>query len=257
MEDLFKAPAFIINLDRKTERYESALEHIKAAGYRDIRRFSAIDGSDPEAIAAAWRELGYATTPEYDAADPEFEKYPGRIGVYLSQNLIWKKMVDEKIPIATIFEDDVVFHDDWKILAPVYYDRTPADAEVIMMGAQFMGSIPRQHIVSLPTYCLHAYIVKNAGATKLLKVMRMFKPRTIDCILFDLQAVCLTQGRRCPFTYYDWCGALFPCKTARASNPAWNIRNHGLVFQDEKFESDIKPYDVDLERDVWARALVM
>ena len=49
---------------------------------------------------------------------------------------VFLTIVQNKIPISTIFEDDVLFHTEWDTLALEYYKNTPKDFDIIYMGNQ-------------------------------------------------------------------------------------------------------------------------
>ncbi|MGI9254639.1 MAG: glycosyltransferase family 2 protein, partial [Thermomicrobiales bacterium] len=87
-QEVLDAPAFIINLDRTPERWGPVREAVEAAGYRDIRRVSAVDGNVPGAVERGWDALG---NPRFrDDCDPR-DRLAGKgpfQGAYLSPGLL-------------------------------------------------------------------------------------------------------------------------------------------------------------------------
>jgi GR25 family glycosyltransferase involved in LPS biosynthesis len=148
--------------------------------------------------------------------------------------LIWKEMIDNNIPYMTIFEDDILFHHLWDTLAPSYFKKTPTDYDILYIGSQIQGE-SKYHIDQVPVYCTHAYIITLEGAKKLYDLI-INEPNgmyTIDGMLIDLM-----HAKR--FKWYIWNGSFYPPEKKMAEG--WNIRNNGLVYQDENFGTDIMNY---------------
>jgi hypothetical protein len=57
-----------------------------------------------------------------------------QLGLSLAHLQIWRRMIAERIPRAWVFEDDVVFHQDFSTLFPVYWRQVPEDALVVWVG---------------------------------------------------------------------------------------------------------------------------
>ncbi len=95
--------AFLINLDRATERLKFAKPHIDQLGL-PVERISAVDGqllSEKEIQKICDRE--------------QFKKYfkmlpePGTIGCSLSHEKVLRKFLESEYEFALIFEDDITF----------------------------------------------------------------------------------------------------------------------------------------------------
>ena len=234
-KSILAAPSFVINLDRCKWRLSATLSRVQNAGFTNVKRFSAIDASNPKLLEEKWDALGKPL--KNSIFDPEFLTFLGKQGVCLSQIFLWKKIVDEQIPISTIFEDDVMFHPQWAELAPLYWGQTPPSWDVLFIGSQheFNSTF---HVDKGPVFCLHAYIITLEGAKRLLNnvLSRPGGLYTIDTMLkveMDLN----TKS----FQWYVWNGKLFPCSEAEMPN-GWSKRNNGLVFQDESFGTDVRPW---------------
>jgi GR25 family glycosyltransferase involved in LPS biosynthesis len=238
-DTVLTAPAFILNLERRPDRWDAAVANVERAGFRDIQRYAAVDARDSATCATAYAALG--SPKRHPSFNRDFDRFPGTWGVFLSQVSLWKKIVDENIPIATIFEDDVVFHTQWDTLAPTYYAHTPMDWDVLFLGSQleFASKYP---IDRGPVFCLHAYTVTQSGAKKLLDYVTSPYPGgiyTIDTML----KVAMEQCRPPPFQWYVWNGTFFPCPLREAQSVHWKKRNSGLVYQDERLGTDIREYE--------------
>ena len=234
---VLEAPAFVINLEARPERLVASVDEVRRAGFRDVRRFAAINAYDPDVLQEAWRARG---SPAFAAWDEEFTALPGKQGCFLSHLALWDEIIASGLPFACVFEDDVLFHQHWSRLAPTYFDFTPADYDILYFGSQIVvagtGLVRR-----VPGYCTHAYLVTNEGARRLRSLL-LDDPNgvaTIDIMLIQHQWQDHIGNRAAPFAWYAWDGTTFPDQRA-TGHPRWEIRNTGLVFQDYAFGSDVE-----------------
>jgi hypothetical protein len=90
---------------------------------------------------------------------------------------LWERVVEERLPYLLIFEDDVLPHPDIAQLGPEYWAETPQDADFVLMGNQMEVSDiaalpdPRLKVVTLPSWCLHAYVITQDGARRGLELV--------------------------------------------------------------------------------------
>lgn len=89
-------PIFVINLDKQPERHSYMMAALGALDL-DFIRVSAVDGSE---LTAERRQRFSVDRSGYHWA-------AGEVGCLLSHASIWQRMVDEAIPLAVIFEDDI------------------------------------------------------------------------------------------------------------------------------------------------------
>jgi GR25 family glycosyltransferase involved in LPS biosynthesis len=221
------SPCKVINLTKNTARWTISKERIEDAGFTNIERFNAID---KDHLAENWKILNRPIIAM--KKDPCFSKFLGKQGCFLSHILIWKNIIEQKIPFTTIFEDDVLFHDEWHRIAPFYFEKTPTDYDILYLGSQF-EAISNYHIDRVPVYCTHAYCITYEGAQKLYTLLMnsVIGVYTIDCMLLDLM-------KEDAFNWYVWNGYKFYPNKEKMSQ-LWAIRNSGLVYQDEVFGSDV------------------
>lgn len=238
---VLSAPAFVINMDRCPERWESSQQRLKAAGFTNINRFKAIDGTVDD-LEDAWKIHG---SPRMDQRDTDFVDTfkEGKQGCTLSQITLWKHIIDNNIQYAVVFEDDIDFHERWCDLAKTYWDHTPRDFDILFLGSQIDGHITYDHITVVPTYCMHAYMVSLEGVRKLYELCVRYPTgiKTFDCILNEcMHRAFITHGEFMPFRWYSWNATMYFDAKALKGSKFWAIRNHGLVFQDANFGSHIK-----------------
>lgn len=209
MKELFAAPAYLINLDRRPDRLASSLTAIGNAGYRHIMRFAAVDGQDQEALARAWAALG--NPPFSDAPRHQDFSMTGHQGCFLSHLLLWEWIARGNAPFATVCEDDVLFHPAWRWLAPEYLRRTPPDWDIVHLGHHAYRDMGTDWAARVPVQSTAAYMVTREGAAAMARALRL-QPSVgvIDQMIPELQARELDGGPAAGFRWYAWNGGLHP-----------------------------------------------
>lgn len=99
--------AFLINLDSNTDRLAAAKQQLGAFGIA-FERFPAVNG---RALSPAERSRHVA---RFHARMARLDKLtPGEVGCSLSHMFVFRKMIEEGIEAALIFEDDVLLSDQF------------------------------------------------------------------------------------------------------------------------------------------------
>lgn len=223
-DDILKAPSYTINLDRCSSRWSILKERAEKAGFTNALRWSGTDGMGGR-CRKLWYEFGIPSDCKY-----EFDS-DGQAGASISHAYVWKHMVENNIPYATIFEDDYLFHKDWNTIAPEYYSYTKKDTDMIFYGSQGAGGPYDLIVTQVPVFCMHAYLITLNGAKILLD--ELYKAKRIyvmDCFIIDLM-----KTGAAPFSWQCWNGSIYE-DTARENS--LRVRNDGIVFQDDFFESN-------------------
>ena len=171
--------AFVINLDKDKKRLKQFYRYFKNCTYQ-IERIAGIYGKN---------------VPNNELS-PTCQKIctDGMKGCAASHKSIWKKIVDEKIPVAIVFEDDA-FPDmkNYEEKIDDILQQAPNDFDVINLFTsgghehldpfvelviRFLGLyIPTHKIISkdlcIPEFTTTtvSYIISNNGAKKLLKLL--------------------------------------------------------------------------------------
>jgi GR25 family glycosyltransferase involved in LPS biosynthesis len=160
----------MISLPRLQHRFQVTKEKLEAAGFKNISIVKGVDGFNDD-IEPLLQTFGL----EGKLAE-EISGKKGKIACTLSHVLLWKKIVDEKIPWLLIFEDDALPHPEFRTLGPSWWEETPSDFDVVLLGNQMDIRDIRLYngnkIVQSPAYCLHAYIVSYKGALRLLELLQ-------------------------------------------------------------------------------------
>ena len=95
---------FVINLKRRPDRLENFFKKYPYPK-ESIEVVYGFDGKN-QSLENKKEKKFYARFPNY--------RNPGEIGCFISHLRIWKKMVNENIPVAMIFEDDALFNENFK-----------------------------------------------------------------------------------------------------------------------------------------------
>ena len=178
---------YLVNLKRRPDRLEKFLEKYPLPDKQNIVMIEAFDGKTPT-------ENKYETNTYKDIQEKS-RLAPGEIGCFLSHLHIWKKIINDNLPYALIFEDDTYFCDDFKekwekILQS---QLTPVDTILYLGGRPtpnyktFSGKMISQDIIETNTKVdrdrtTHAYFLTKEGAQFLVKTFyeKMKNPYTTD-----------------------------------------------------------------------------
>jgi len=244
-------PAFVVHIEELSpERRDFFTNNIINAGYTDMKVFQGVNANDNIQLENCIKE--------FQNVNLHKDLGNGQKGCLFSHLKLYKHIITNKIPICTIFEDDVHFHPDWKKLSSKYYDNTPKNFDIIFIGNQLdecKNNINVPLINTLSTFCTHAYIITYQGAQKLLKYLLNWDynskdsakyvghPLTglfcIDIMIKNIQDRMNNQKLKKYINWYCWNGTKYQCKFNKIPLQGNNTRNTGLVFQSDMFESTI------------------
>jgi GR25 family glycosyltransferase involved in LPS biosynthesis len=238
-DEVQQAPVFVINMDECKDRMTITESRIRNAGYTDIRRISAVDARNCN-LVDEWNKYGNPKFNTSKSIETEFEIYLGKQGCLLSWLKTLQKIISLDIKVATVFEDDVLFHKDFALLAPEYYKATPDNFELCYLGSQIDWPFHTPEISKVPVFCTHAIILTLEGAKKLYNfiVNNPDGVYTIDWMMKDMAEVPSVQHA---YIYYVWNAMRFH-DPAREMPKGWIKRNCGLVFQDYYLGSFVREY---------------
>jgi GR25 family glycosyltransferase involved in LPS biosynthesis len=112
---------YVINLDRKPERFKAAAQELEAVGISPVDRYPAVDG----------KTLNLQSKIE--------RLTPGMIGCFQSHLQILKEAVEKDYDSICVFEDDVVFTDGFTDYMKEAIAQIPEDWQFIYLGCQEYG----------------------------------------------------------------------------------------------------------------------
>jgi hypothetical protein len=178
LTDIRTCPTFVINLDRRKDRWDTFSQQPSLSEFKNLTRFSAVDGSkidvaNDERISLHTRQniLKKTRRSHYEISTA------GAIGATLSHVSIWKQFLQGDADYIVVFEDDTIV--DQKALN--YIDqliaRLPSEWHMWLLG-NHSGSFNGKPLISGDKKSwwqvtqftgAHAYILSRKGAEILLE----------------------------------------------------------------------------------------
>jgi GR25 family glycosyltransferase involved in LPS biosynthesis len=242
MDTILNHPAFVIHLeDVCKERKEFFMSSITNAGFTNIEIIPGVNGRNAEYILNNITKFN----TKFD-----LEVSSGGIGCCLSHLNVLKKIIDENIPLATVFEDDVWFHPEWKKLSEEYLKETPGNYDILFIGngldSCVYNSKTTPKVTTESCWCTHAYVITNQGAHKLFNSLLNWDYKNfnhssrgktlnglycIDIMIKDIQNNILQKTIPELFKWYCWNGTVYPYKQNLFPLTGNDRRNTGLVMQ--------------------------
>ena len=210
-KELQEGEAYMIALERTPFRHELSLSKLRDVGFKNVKLSKAIDGFNDD--LEPWiKILGL----QGKLPDNLYLR-KGNLACTLSHIRLWHKIVLDDMPYMLIFEDDVLPHPDLEKLGPLWWDETPRDLDMILLGNQTNPEDPRiwqegLRILKSPSFCLHAYIVTNAGAHRLLQLIKEAPE-----IMMNDQQTCKWMNEE-KLSYTCWNAAWLPEKGYEVAN---------------------------------------
>ena len=157
-DNTFPFHVFIINLDRKPERYKYVTNQLDSMGITEYTRISGTDGfkADRKDIEAA------GVSPVL------YNKGKGVAGCAASHVRVWKHIADNDLDWCLILEDDAHFHPDFKKLFSKYWNQVPSNAMMIYPGYCSAIETTDTPVLRNAVMCLQGYMISAKGARHLL-----------------------------------------------------------------------------------------
>ena len=144
---------YCINLDRRKDRWAQAEEEFKKINC-DVTRFPAIDGM-------------LLNKPVNKMNNAEF-------GCLMSHYKILEDIIKHDGNIFLIFEDDVVFKNNFNELFEKYYNQLPNDWDMVYISGnnlKELNKITDNIYKTQNTLALHSYFIKKETAIELKKII--------------------------------------------------------------------------------------
>ena len=160
--------AFLINLDRHPDRLATAQTRLSQAGV-EAMRMPAVDGST---LSPAARR---AAVSRFHALLARGRLYtPGQIGCTLSHHAVYRRMIDENIPAALVFEDDVLLSPAFPAAltaANAFLDTDRRQVFLFSDGTQTpLSGDGNAFVRARNGDCSEAYLITLPAARELLRV---------------------------------------------------------------------------------------
>ena len=180
-------PVFYINLDESKDRNDNLINTMDKLGFNNVKRISATNTRtlekvneyksyiDPERYEILKEDINLKKRRFYGALTL------GSIGCFLSHMNIYKHIIDNNIPYAIIFEDDIKIdlnkNDFWNKIEKI---DIPTDTDYYLLSAtyyQWAKAIStNSDTIKLGRFTgTYAYIITNKGAKILYEKLKLIK----------------------------------------------------------------------------------
>ena len=176
MQDIRDYPTFVINLDRRKDRWIEFSKQHSLKEFKYLKRFSAVDGSKIDVLND--KRISYHTRQniahKYRRSDYEINT-SGAIGASLSHIGCWKKFLDSDSKYLVVFEDDTVVNDMYLEKIDSLIPKLPSEWDMWLLGTHawaFKGVPLTKDVdswVKVKQFTgAHAYVLNRKGAEILL-----------------------------------------------------------------------------------------
>jgi glycosyl transferase, family 25 len=178
---------FVINLDRRADRWLETSRCLVAAGIRGCQRFPAVDAQNLDLEELYQRGiLSDSALRSANSTPTDYRDVTrGAVGCFLSHIALWQSLlILRRHNHQVIFEDDAAPTDVFRGLpqeerASVTYC-APIDWDIILLGGTPIVYQPTAHVDMLFRrvlyfYGVHAYIIKRSSIRKLLSSLTPIK----------------------------------------------------------------------------------
>jgi len=177
MLDIRSCPTLVINLDRRSDRWEDFLKQPTLKEFTDLKRFSAVDGSKLDVLndTRISPHTRYNISKKYRRSDYEINT-PGAIGASLSHITCWKTLVESKAEYLVVFEDDTLVTDAYMEKIDSLIPQLPKKWDMWLLGTHAWAFKGVPLTKELKTWWkvssftgAHAYVLSRRGAEILLQ----------------------------------------------------------------------------------------
>jgi hypothetical protein len=177
LKDIRECPTYVINLDRRPDRWQTFLQQPALNEFKQLQRFSAVDGAklnipQDERVSLHTR---HNIAKKFRRSHYEICT-PGAIGASLSHISIWKKFLESDSEYVVVFEDDTLVKDEYLKKIDVLVNYLPEDWDMWLLGTHrwsFKGdplsSNDRKSWWGVKEFTgAHSYVLSRRGAKILL-----------------------------------------------------------------------------------------
>lgn len=225
--------AVVINLSRHIHRFEKTKALMEKVGFTNVQRFDAIDG--------------FFIGQSFFEGLNIYTGNPGQKGCAASHLLAWENFLLSDKKWLFVAEDDMLPHSDFEFLFPFYWQNTPKDFDIVMVGNQMNVSEQDSFIVSEPCFCMHGYIISREGAKKLLNAYKTINRNDENMHIIDVFLINIMSNRffiQQPLIYYCYNGTAFKDRENIRNKNIFSGRDTGICFQHKYLGSTIHGIEI-------------
>lgn len=197
----------------------SAENYIKKHGFQQVFYVNVPVINKKFNLENAWEFIGFESPQLDESLKKDFEGQKNTI----YHLMILKYVIQNSIDKAVILEDDIEFHPDFRSLAHIYYEYSPAEYDIIYMGSKNVDETNLSEIViDVPIKGNHAYIITLEGAKKLFHILISQPIFKFEDTLYN-QMIINKHERIIPINWYVWNENIF--------NQNRHVDQLGLVYK--------------------------
>ena len=135
LQDLRTCPAFVINLDRRADRYTKFSSQPALSQFQQLQRFSAVDGSKLDVANDTRISLHTRQNIHRKYRRSHYEICtPGAIGASFSHLTIWKQFLKSDAQYVVVFEDDTLVRESDLFLIDTLIPQLPKEWDMWLLG---------------------------------------------------------------------------------------------------------------------------
>uniref|UniRef100_A0A336MPN9 CSON004334 protein n=1 Tax=Culicoides sonorensis TaxID=179676 RepID=A0A336MPN9_CULSO len=244
---------FMINLVRRVERRQKMEKNFDLLGL-DVEHFAAVDG---QTMNEEWiKQQGIEFMPGF--VDP-YHARPmtyGEIGCFMSHYYLWKKMLDEKLDLVLILEDDVKFEPYFRTRVHQLMEQAKNSGkqfDLLYFGRKALSHSDEKYVDGTRnlvevgyTYWTLGYVLTLEGARKLLAQNPIKKMVPVDeylPIMFDNHPKEEYKLEFHPRNLVAWSAApliLFPTHYTGEEGYISDTEQSKVIKLDEKIRTETK-----------------
>lgn len=164
---------FVINLDRRKDRRQHFKNELSRLNI-SYKRISAVDGESDE-------------VPDIDGLTP------GEVGCILSHKKVLEKIIEEKVQLPLILEDDIIFEDEFNSRFENHFSQLPQDWSMYYPAAnttqdENLTSVTKNIDRTYNALTTHSYTIRLEKAGKLYNIIEdnVFE-KPVDNVYTDFQ----------------------------------------------------------------------
>ena len=182
VNEMSTLPIYVINMQHDIEKREH-METICRKFQLNCQFIAAVDGKQ---LTEKEKKVVYDSQEAIDLTGQEL--LDGEIGCALSHKKIYQEIVDKKIPVALILEDDIVLNENFPTLLE-NIDKFPKNWELVLLGyhsCRSRSDLPVMNVfhrkkisdccqlvrLSEVAHGTYGYLITLKGAAKMLNILQ-------------------------------------------------------------------------------------
>lgn len=135
LTDVRNCPTFVINLDRRKDRWDLFSSQVALNQFPKFERFSAVDGAKQNVLSNPKVSLHTRQNIAKKFRRSHYEICTaGAIGASLSHITLWENFLKTDEPYLVVFEDDTIVSQDYLDMIDALTKRLPANWDLWLLG---------------------------------------------------------------------------------------------------------------------------